>query len=457
MLLTHAFRLPPREGGRGACTLTLKTLVALNNDTAGRPMQATQATQRVVFGDDDAASSALLVRRRFVTALAVDGRILQLAETHAYDDVLEECLQAQQLLALRACFSARWPGGFLGLRRAAGVVLGAAAGEWLEPLATAMLTLRCAPARLSLDLLLSRSWQGEAHEAVGAYDAAATLYALNVAAIEELADVEEALAESGAAIVYHIHDKGIQPSVARWRLCEQLGFHALALKRGGRAALAQAAYERALAALPDIDDALERESMRIDILQKLITLRAESADDAAFDAMYRRLFCKQVPLLGAAETAAGAPAGHVPLLTQLNFGPRKEHRIGGPRSRRCFVARSVDDPARPCVRWRILEVPFLPESDNAQQPRVAQKKKAAEKEEEDPAQAPFNELAREHALPRVAGVCAACGAVGAQGGACALKACKACAQAFYCGAACQHRDWKKHRAACRAATAASHR
>jgi hypothetical protein len=140
-----------------------------------------------------------------------------------------------------------------------------------------MLTLRCAPARLSLDLLLSRSWQGEAHEAVGAFDAAATLYALNVAAIEELPDVEEALAESGAVIVYHIHDKGITPSVARWRFCEQLGFHALALKRGGRAALAQAAYERALAALPGIDGALERESMRIDILQKLESGCAQKA------------------------------------------------------------------------------------------------------------------------------------------------------------------------------------
>jgi hypothetical protein len=51
-----------------------------------------------------------------------------------------------------------------------------------------------------------------------------------------------------------------------------------------------------------------------------------------------------VLLLEAAESAAGAPAGHVPLLTQLNFEPRKEQRIGGPRSRRCFVARSVDDP-----------------------------------------------------------------------------------------------------------------
>jgi hypothetical protein len=235
VLLTHTFQLPPGHAGGGDCSLlTLKTLAMLKtNASKGQPTPPAEATLRAVFGD-----VTVIMRGGFATALAVDGRFLQSAEAAAYRGAANLRLRAQVPLALRACFAARWPGGFLGLRRAAGALLGAAAGEWLEPLAALMLTARCAPARLSIDLLLSRTFQGEAHEAAGAFDAAAAQYALNVEALEA---TQGASYDDDDAEEHFADDAGIYASHARWRLCEQLGFQALALKRGGRFTRAEAA------------------------------------------------------------------------------------------------------------------------------------------------------------------------------------------------------------------------
>lgn len=189
--------------------------------------------------------------------------------------------------------------------------------------------------------------------------------------------------------------------------------------------------------------------MRINLLHKLLTLHEASSgfDSAKHDATLRRLFREQAAVLQAAEVAAGASARAMPLVFDMEFGPREEYSICGPRSRRRFVCRRVGDPTRPCVSWRIVEVPFAPERGSKQPHELhCSQEEAALKD----AAEPFNDMAREHALPRVA---RACGACGAQRGA-ALKLCQACKQAHYCDATCQRRHWKQHRAACRAAAAA---
>jgi hypothetical protein len=294
-------------------------------------------------------------------------------------------------------------------------------------------------------LLISRTYQGEAHEAAGAFEAAAAQYALNVEALEELLGTQDASDDDDDDEYDIENDTGIHTSVARLRLCEQLGFHALALKRGGRFAPAEAAYERALAALHGIRSvvcAQERESMRIDLTQKLLTLheaRSGDGDDATYAATFKRLFREHAATL---EEAAEGAAGGSALIFETGWGPRKEFSASGPRSRRRFVSRIVDDPARPYVRWRIVEVPYAPEhGPRSMQPHEVQQQEAVA--------GPFNDLARAHALPRVS---RACGACGAQRGA-ALKVCQACRQTHCCDAACQRRHWKQHRAACRAAAA----
>jgi hypothetical protein len=182
--------------------------------------------------------------------------------------------------------------------------------------------------------------------------------------------------------------------------------------------------------------------MRIDLFHKLVTqheARSAGADGDKYAATFQRLFREHAATLEAAERAAGSSA----LIFETGWGPRQEFSISGPRSRRRFVSRSVDNPAQQCVRWRIVEVPYAPERRDARcvQPHEVQQQEAVV--------GPFNNLARAHALPHVS---RACGACGAQRGA-ALKVCQACLQTRCCDAACQRSHWRQHRAACRAAAA----
>jgi hypothetical protein len=66
--------------------------------------------------------------------------------------------------------------------------------------------------------------------------------------------------------------------------------------------------------------------MRIDLLDKMLSLHLATCgiNGAPFVATLRRLFREQATALQAAEVAAGAPSGWVPLTYDIHFGPRED-------------------------------------------------------------------------------------------------------------------------------------
>jgi hypothetical protein len=59
------------------------------------------------------------------------------------------------------------------------------------------------------------------------------------------------------------------------------------------------------------------------------------------------------------------------------------------------------------------------------------------------------------ALQGPAGACAGCGATEAAGSGVRLRLCRGCRRVRYCGEECMRRQWRGHRAACKAAQAAA--
>jgi len=151
----------------------------------------------------------------------------------------------------------------------------------LNALQTTLIT-NCSAGEVNRVSITGRQLEGEALETQGRYMEAAALYKQNLA------------------------DDARNPAP---RLVatppQQWSFYGLALKRAGRYAEAQRAYEAGLRAVssgcPTFPDTPEwRETQRLDLLEKCITLAAAWGDMRLFEASHERIFVRQRELLQAA-------------------------------------------------------------------------------------------------------------------------------------------------------------
>jgi hypothetical protein len=214
------------------------------------------------------------------------------------------------------------------------------------------------------------------------------------------------------------------------------GFYGLALKRAGRFAEADAAYETGLRVLaccritPDTPPV--RETYRLDLLSKLVYLHLHR-NAAASNAAVARLFGAQISEL----TAAGERSYSVACVND-------ELILTGHTTRRRFTVVFTEPPhesGQPAMLGRVLEL------RRDWQPAAQADAGSEEEEHLRMARLSLQRSGQPAKLPRLPrGCCAGCGEE-------ATKRCGACGGPFYCGAACQRQDWKAHRAACKAASA----
>jgi hypothetical protein len=362
----------------------------------------------------------------------LDGRLLRAGEAAPLRAAVHACARAQLLLALRDCVEQRWAGGFLGLRRAVVPLLGAGAARVLEPLAQCLLRVRartCSPLLAAAHLpacalRASRTWEAQAYEACGAFSAAARVFK---AACEEEGQLE-AYFRCGAR-----HAAAAQPMcwAAYGKACISAGLHHEA----------EAALEAGLLRLEGLLTEEDRESMRIELLHPLLLLHGTTGAHAKHAAARTRLFAMQIPIVTAAEVAAGAPPPGDAVVAYDQAA--RNYICAGRRSGRRFMVTQrtehhygLDVPH--AVMHSIIELP-IGMAPPAPHPDAFRDRTAA----------PLRMNAEQHALPCApAAVCAQCGASGGGG----LKHCAACMTTGYCSRACQVAHWRAHRAACRAAT-----
>jgi hypothetical protein len=212
-------------------------------------------------------------------------------------------------------------------------------------------------------------------------------------------------------------------------------YYGLALKRAGRLAEAEAAYETGLRILPSCrimpDTPQVREAYRVELLTNLVYLHM-TVNHASMNAAVERLFCTQINAL----MASGEKSYSVDCINDALV-------LIGRTTRRRFTVEIKNVPddktGRPVPHARIVEV------HQGWQPVRA----GAGDEEDDDLRMARSTLQRQGQLPKLPqlprGRCAACGEE-------ATKRCGACAGPFYCSAACQRGNWRAHRAACKAAS-----
>ena len=346
---------------------------------------------------------------------------------------LRAALRAQRLAATATCIEATWASGFLCLRTFVGAVEPelTAAFAGLTTFLVGALSAGI-PTRACLD---ARTREAEALEAAGKYLEAAVLYKINIAADARLPAAR--LLQSPPQIWSH---------------------YGLALKRAGRYKDAQRAYEDGLRALTgpvDPDTPAWRESLRLDLLNKCISLAEASGDTELRRQACRRIFARQIAQL----EREGDPHGmwaiggrHDVLYTSCKgrrFAVVSRHSVPGDGQVTSLLSVVELSRVAPITKTREQLLEMEDKSNGSWNPQ------ALAQSQHDSANDTLRSWleGRSHAaapdLP--VACCAQCGKPAPP------KRCAACGGPRYCDAACQNAHWKAHKPACKAACKAAAR
>ena len=267
-------------------------------------------------------------------------------------DMLKAAQSAQLLSAVSACIETRFPGGITLLQAAATrsrpQIAPALDALSLKLLAT---SAACAPAP-TYSSLTARVHYGEALEKKGDFLDAAAVYK---SCVEDMTRNSRGCLSPPPFRMYQISVPLL------W------SFYGLALKRGGRLSEASNAYEAGLRALPAMPlqagrvYEVERESLRLDLLVKLIMLHRSCGNAAACVSAQRRIFHTQL-----AELEASGDEGHVELhmsggatLTGIHTRRRWELVLQGDDAPASENQQADDDSTR--FFTRIVQLPPAPE------------------------------------------------------------------------------------------------
>ena len=438
MLLTHVFATA--DGALRLTTLVRRDAAKL----VGVAGTSEAALRRAVFGDAHVAlaQEAVMHGTRAWTDVALGGSSLScdaVASLSSAQRVALKAAQSAQLLhAVSACIEARFAGGITMLQAATKRSQPQVAAA-LDALSLKLITTRGerSEARpMDNNALATRVHHGEALEKEGDFVGAAAVYKRCI----------DDMARDARGYMMPPLSKGYRVSLPLlW------SFFGLALKRSGRLAEADDAYEaglRALLAMPlqaGRAYEVEQEALRLDLLVKLVMLHRSCGNAAACVSAQRRIFQAQL-----ADLEADGDEGYIEL--RMSGGAT----LTGTRTRRRWelvmpgedggddlssYSRIVPRANAP-ARWRPPRTPELrmPAPGTTLLPSAADNLRLA------------GSIAGRHNLPSLpklpAAHCAVCAAP-------ATKRCSACGVPFYCGAASQRQDWKAHKAACKAATAAA--
>jgi len=420
VLLTHIFALPDE-------TQQLRLTTALVNYPVPSFLKALFGTAHPALSSEDDASTESLSSYTAVSlgeTRSVDAVALK-AWPLAWRTTLRAALRMQRLAGLAACLQTGWAGGFTKFQ--AGV---AGQDTALAPVLAALnahLVGLDAPGVPTSDTLHARQRLAEALESQGKYMEAALLY-------------KESLNEDARNPTQRL----LASPPLHW------DYYGLALKRAGRFPDALRAYEAGLLALergPVKPETPQwRETLRIMLLEKIITLAGKTGDEALKVSAYKRLFAKQLAELDSNNN--------------ILLGGAKINCIFEPSSGRRFCIKTAKVSVRDSVHAGCFQLSCVHEMPrvatfeehlaamNINHPHLIDNKKTEEK-------APANDLAaarlaiRGHAgkaaaPPRLpAPECVVCGKA-------AYKRCGGCSGPSYCGPACSNAHWKAHKPTCKA-------
>jgi hypothetical protein len=427
VLLTHSFALSGVAASEGCDATQLQQRLQLT--TLFLPQRAAPELMAAIFGAGAHVTLSSPEERTFTDVALGDVRSVAPESLAAWAPparaALRATLRAQRLAAVASCIEARWFGGFFALQ--------AGAGALRPPLAPTLsaLTSRLHSARFggapTRQTLLAREYEAETLEAAGRYMEAAALYKQNIT--DDARNPEARL---------------LQTPPMQWE------FYGLALKRAGRYTEACRAYDAGLRALQrcliEPDTPQWRETMRLHLLEKCITLSDASGDRAHMESAFQRIFAAQTALLQAQGEQEWSYAGVHGNCNACIIG-----RISGRRFQ-VFERRAAADDAvhAGLTLWGIEEVPRT--AGTPTQLPVWRPAPRSTLAEADLKRARMSLAMRRDAvvppslLPPMH--CAVCGEP-------ATKCCAACGGPAYCSAACQKSQWKTHKPACMAARAAA--
>ena len=427
VLLTHTFALPTGGGGGGGGggtqRLRLTTLVV--------PEGPRQMLLDTLFGAGARIALPSPDGRTFTDVELDDARVdaaalalwpLQMRAA------LKAAQRAQRLAGVAACIQARWAGGFSTLQLYASKVRPDISPS-LAAVAT-RLAVAYAGGAATRTTLLAREHEAEALEAAGRYLEAAALYKQNV---------DEDARNPAARL--------LQVPARQW------SFYGLALKRAGRYQEALAAYEAGLRVLQtgpiDPDTPQWRESTRLSLLQKLITLAQAMHDQQLYSSTCARIFERQMDEMhtqgdtefvfefksgGGDYTACITGCATARRFAVVDYRPPAGDTVHAGLTMSHVVELSRETDLAASISECSADWSFARGTDAALDLRFARQ-----------------DLGKSHgaaelpSLPKLR--CALCGAP-------APKRCGACGGPPYCGPACQRAHWKAHKPACKAARAA---
>jgi tetratricopeptide (TPR) repeat protein len=422
ILMTHVFELPAASGSQQIRLITAQfaleagmqeLLAAVYGPDAHIALPSeTEMVYTDVWGDHGRLDAA---------ALATMPKQARAA--------LRVALRVQRLAALAASIEARWATGFLTINTTA-IALWPRVAVPLNALQTTLIT-NCSAGEINRVSIIGRQLEGEALETQGRYMEAAALYKQNLA------------------------DDSRNPAL---RLVatppQQWSFYGLALKRAGRYAEAHRAYEAGLRALssgrPIFPDTPEwRETQRLDLLGKCITLALAWSNVPLFEASYERIFVRQRELLEAAgDTAPFLYDGMNDDIGAVLIG-RQTGRRFAVVTRLAGVADGLNKGLR-LMRIdemdRNTDINASISEESNHKPLTASERDAQDRENARTVTADHGAAAAPARLPPKC--CALCGKL-------AYGRCGGCCGPAYCDATCQKAHWKAHKAECKAACKAA--
>ena len=424
-VMTHVFEVPVIGAAGGS--LQLRVMTALF-PSAVAPVEE---LLELIFGPDVPVALRSETESVFSDVSVVGGGSLDAAalaalpkQAHA---ALRVALKTQRLSGLAACIEARWDAGFLVMSHAV-CSLRPQLAVPLTALQSALIVAHSGGAgALTSEVVLARQYHAEALETEGRYMEAAALYKQNIS--------DDARNPALKLLAYSCAP-------------QQWSFYGLALKRAGRYAEAHRAYKAGLRALsgPVEPDTPEwRETWRLDLLEKCITLADAWDNQELMNSAYVDIFEPQIELLKAQDDALviflGAANGVGAQMISRRYGRQFEvvNRTAGPadgEENEDLELKSVVELARD------TNIDESVRKMTAFTPGSASERAFWDRKNARNTVADNGAAAAPAPLPPKR--CALCGQP-AYGG------CSACGGPAYCNAACQKAHWKTHKPACKAA------
>jgi tetratricopeptide (TPR) repeat protein len=418
ILMTHVFDLPAAAGGSQQIRLITaqfaleagmqELLAAVYGPDAHIALPSeTELVYTDVWGDHgrlDAAALATLPKQARAA--------------------LRVALRVQRLAAVAASIEARWVTGFMTLNTAA-IALWPRVAVPLNVLQTTLIA-NCSAGEVNRVSIIGRQLEGEALETQGRYMEAASLYKQNIA---------DDARNPGLRLV------ATPP--------QQWSYYGLALKRAGRYAEALRAYAAGLRALssgrPIFPDTPEwRETQRLDLLGKCITLADAWGDQELMSSSYGRIFVRQRELLKAAGDTVFLYDGMSDKIGALMTGRQTGRRflvvtrlagVADGFNKGLLLSSIVE-----LERETVIDASILEESNH--KPLSASERDALDRENARTVTADHGAATAPARLPPKC--CPLCGKL-------AYGRCGGCCGPAYCDATCQKAHWKAHKAECKAA------